>query len=221
MRVPVYLIIGCGRFGRRAVQVLARRDAAATFLVIDQHKETFRRVSRLGVETLHGDAVHCLDQVLSSGRRVDHIIPAVPFHLAFEFLLSKLKPLGAGRVEVPPLGGLPNAMRGKTGDLYVSFADFTCPEGCNEPPRCTVTGKPRKSPLFKVLAGPSGSFDLRVIRSRQLAPGVGGFRTLDLLGLLKDLERQEVSDRPFLISTACRCHGVISALSLKSRKKFK
>jgi hypothetical protein len=58
---------------------------------------------------------------------------------------------------------------------------------------------------------------LKIIRSRQLAPGVGGFRTVDLLRLLKDLQRQEVRGRPFLIGTACRCHGVISALSSKWR----
>ena len=213
MQPSVYLIIGCGRFGRRAVQALAQDHPSAKIFVVDHRKETFRNVSRLDVETLQGEAVRRLDQILSSNQRVDYIIPAVPFHLAFEFLLSKLKPLGARREEIPPLGRLPNAMRGKTGDVYVSFADFLCPEDCNEPTRCTVTGRKRESPLFKVLADLSGSFDLRVIRSRQLAPGVGGFRTLDLLRLLKELERQRVWDRPFLISTACRCHGVISAFS--------
>ena len=213
MKSPAYLIIGCGHFGRRAVQTLAQGDPSATIFVIDQHKETFRKISDLDVETIHGDAVHRLGQILSSNQHVDYIIPAVPFHLAFEFLLLKLKPLGARRCEVPPLGRLPNAMRGKTGDVYTSFADFHCPEDCNEPARCTVTGRKRERPLYKVLADLSGAFDLRVIRSRQLAPGMGGFRTSDLLRLLKDLERREASDRPFLISTACCCHGVISALS--------
>jgi hypothetical protein len=220
VKSSAYLIVGCGHFGQRAAQTLAQGDPSATVVAIDRRKEALRKVSHLDVETLRGDAVLRLNQILSSNRRVDYIIPAVPFHLAFEFLLSKLKPLGARRGEVPSLGRLPNVMRGKTGDVYASFADFLCPEDCNEPARCTVTGRKRERPLFKVLADLSGPIDWKIIRSHQLAPGVGGFRTLDLLGLLKDLERQEVSDPPFLISTACRCHGVISALSFKSRKKF-
>ena len=217
MKSSVYLIVGCGHFGRRAAQTLAQGNPSATIFVIDRRKEALRKVSHLDVETLRGDAVFRLNQILSSNRLVDYIIPAVPFHLAFEFLLSKLKPLGARRGKVPPLGRLPNVMRGKTGDVYVSFSDFLCPEDCDEPTRCTVTGRKRERPLFKVLAGLSGPLDLKIIRSRQLAPGVGGFRTLDLLRLLKDLERQGVRDRPFLISTACRCHGVISALALRSK----
>jgi hypothetical protein len=59
---------------------------------------------------------------LSEGRGADYIIPAVPFHLAFDFPLSKLKLFGAKRDEVPFLPGLPNPMREKTGDLYNSHS---------------------------------------------------------------------------------------------------
>jgi hypothetical protein len=218
---PAYLIIGCGRFGQRAVQTLNRRDPSARILVVDRHEEALRKISHLGVETLHGDAVPRLDQLLSSDPRVDRVIPAVPFHLVFEFLLWKLKSRGPRRVDVPDLGRLPHAMRGKTGDVYTSFADFLCPEDCNEPVRCTVTGRRRVKSLFKVLADLSRAFDSRVIRSRQLAPGVGGFQTSDLLRLLSNLEHQGISPRPVLISTVCRCHGVVSALSLGSRPAVK
>ncbi len=216
MKRLTYLIVGCGHFGRRAVHALAQGDPRSKIWVIDREEEPLRNVSHGAVETLLGDAVRRLDQLLSANLSVDYIIPAVPCHLAFEYFLWKLKPRGASRGDVPPLEGLPHVMRGKTGDVYASVADFLCPEDCQEPARCTVTGRRRGRPLYKVLAGLSGSFDVRVIRSHQLAPGVGGFRTSDLLGLLVDLEEGAASDRsgrPFLISTACRCHGVISALT--------
>jgi hypothetical protein len=221
VKSPVHLILGCGRFGRRAVQTLARHDFSARILVVDQYQEALREISHLAVEPFHGDAVHVLDRILSSNQRVDYIIPAVPFHLAFEFLLLKLRPRGATRIEVPALRMLPHATRGKTGDVYTSFADFLCPEDCNEPVRCTVTGRRRVKSLFKVLADLSGPLDSRVLRSRQLAPGVGGFRMSDLLRLLGDLELREIPHRPVLIGTACRCHGVISALCLGSRPAVK
>ena len=168
------------------------------------------------MKTLTGNAISCLDQLLSSHQVFDYIIPAVPFHLAYEYLLFKLKPFGASRGEIPPLAGLPNPAKGKTGDLYTSLADFVCPDDCLEPPRyCTVTRRKRGSPLYRRLMNLSGSFESRVIRSQQLGPGVGGFRLQELLALGEDLQGRRGSGRLILISTACRCHGVTSALRFK------
>jgi hypothetical protein len=50
-----------------------------------------------------------------------------------------------------------------------------------------------------------------VVRSRQLAPGVGGYRPEDLFSMY---ERVQKGASPFLISTACRCHGVVSGLAV-------
>jgi hypothetical protein len=208
-----YLIIGCGHFGSRAARKFLEENSRARVTLIDKNARAFEAISSWPAEMLEGEAIPVLSQLLSSGQTYDFIIPAIPFHVAFEFVLSKLAPQGMRRAEVPASLPLPNATRGKTGDVYTTLARFTCPENCIEPARCTVTGRRRERPLFKALADLSGDFDLRVIRSRQLAPGMGGFRTSDLLRLLKDLEGREASDRPFLISTACCCHGVISALS--------
>ena len=48
-----------------------------------------------------------------------------------------------------------------------------------------------------------------VIRSFQLGPGIGGYRPRDLYDLLDQVES---SDEAILLSTACRCHGVMTAL---------
>jgi hypothetical protein len=214
MTHPSYLIIGCGHFGSKAVEKLHRKNPKSKIIVVDKNKRALQKVSHLPIETIVFDGTLFLTSFLSEGRGGDYIIPAVPFHLAFEFLLSKLRPFGAKRSKVPVLSGLPNPMRGKTGDLYASFANFLCPEDCPEPSQyCTMTLERRRKPLYKILMDLSGSFESRVIRSQQLGLGVGGFQAKALIGLTEDIKKRRTSDLPILISTACRCHGVISALS--------
>jgi hypothetical protein len=104
-------------------------------------------------------------------------------------------------------------MKGKSGDLYTSIADFLCPEDCPEPARyCTVTREKREKPLYKILEDLNGLYESKVIRSKQLGLGVGGYLSEDLLKTVREIKKAGASDRLILISTACRCHAVISAL---------
>jgi hypothetical protein len=209
-----YLIIGCGRFGSRAAERLYQKDSDSNIIVVDKNKKALQKVSRLPIDTAVSNGITYLGQFLSEGRQIDDVIPAVPLHLAFEFILSRLKPRGAKRVRIPPISGLPNPMRGKTGDLYTSLSDFLCSEDCPEPARyCTITKKRRQKPLYQILNDLEGTFESRVIRSRQLGPGIGGFQPKALLDLLEDIERNKKSGQSILVSTASRCHGVTSALS--------
>jgi hypothetical protein len=209
-----YLIIGCGHFGSRAAEKLLKKDPLSKIIVVDKIKKSIKKICHLPVETAVSDGISYLNKFLSQERRADYIIPAVPFHLAFEFILSELKPLGGKRRKVPPLSGLPNPVIGKTGDLYTSLADFICSEDCPEPAHyCTVTRKSRGNPFYQILKELKGVFESKVIRSHQLAPGVGGFRPEALLDLLEDIKRKKKSGWSILVSTASRCHGVTSALS--------
>lgn len=213
-RSPSFLIIGCGRFGGRAAEKLSQKNARSRIIVVDKNKKALQKVSRLPIQTAVCDGILYLNQFLSKGLKADYIIAALPLHFAFEFILSQLKPIGAKRIKVPTLAGLPNPMIGKTGDLYTSLADFLCSEDCPEPSRyCTATGKRREKPLYQILKDLRGPFESMVIRSEQLGPGVGGFRTKALLDLLEDIKKKKKSNRLILISTASRCHGVTSALS--------
>ena len=210
-----YLIIGCGRFGSRAAEKLFQKDSRSKIIVVDKSKKALQKISRLPVETVVRDGVSYLDQFFSKVQKIDYIIPAVPLHLAFEFILSQLKPLGAKRNRIPPISGLPNPVIGKTGDLYTSLANFLCSEDCPEPARyCTATGEKREKPLYQMLKNLKGPFESKVIRSEQLGPGIGGFRPRALLNLLEDIKRKKNSGRSILVSTASRCHGVTSTLSL-------
>ncbi len=208
-----YLIIGCGHFGSRAAEKLFQKDPHSKIIVVDKSRRALQKVSRLPIQTVFCDGVFYLSQFLSEGRKVNYVIPAVPFHLAFEFILSQLKSLGAKRRKIPPLSGLPNPILGKVGDLYTSFANFLCSEDCPEPAQyCFATKKKRAKPLYQILNDKQGAFSSKVIRSQQLGPGIGGFRPEALLGLLEDIKQRKSSDRIILISTASRCHGVTSAL---------
>jgi hypothetical protein len=209
-----YLIVGCGHFGSRAAEQLRKEELHSKIIAVDKNPRAVKKLSHLSVETITGDGLSYLSQLLFEGGAADYIIPSVPFHLAYEFILLRLRPFGAKKVKVPSLSGLPNPMKGKTGDLYTSLADFVCPEDCPGPSQyCTVTKKRRPKPLYKILADLRGPFESRVIRSRQLGPGVGGFRLKALQALLRDIEKQKDSRRLILVSTASRCHGVTSALS--------
>ncbi|HJX60435.1 MAG TPA: NAD-binding protein [Thermodesulfobacteriota bacterium] len=213
MKSHDYLIIGCGHFGSRAIETLLRKDHRVAIIVVDKDEKALEKVSSFHVERITGDGISFLNQSLKK-RRDTYIIPAVPFHLAFEFALSQLKPLGGKRGKVPDITGLPNPMRGKEGGLYASFADFLCPEDCPEPPRhCTVTREKRGKSLYKILEDLHGPFESKVIRSKQLGLGVGGYLSEDLLETVREIKKAGASDRLILISTACRCHAVISALS--------
>jgi hypothetical protein len=214
MSVPSYLIIGCGHFGGRAAEQLLKKKSHPKIIAVDKNPEAVKKLSHLPIETIVDDGLSYLNQLLSEGRTGHTIIPSVPFHLAFEFILLRLKPIGARRAKVPSLSGLPNPEIGKTGDLYTSFADFLCPEDCSEPSQyCTVTRKRRVKPLYSILKDLKGPFESKVIISQPLAVGAGGFQPKELLALLEDIRKQKNSHDLFLISTASRCHAVTSALS--------
>jgi hypothetical protein len=214
MSVPSYLIIGCGHFGSRAAKQLLKKKSHPKIVAVDKSPEAVQKLFHLPLETVVCEGLSYLKESLSEGRKVDTIIPAVPFHLAYEFILLRLKPSGAKRVKVPSLSALPNPVKGKTGDLYTSLADFRCPEDCPGPARyCTVTRMRREKPLYQILKYLQGPFESKVIISQQLSPGVGGYRLKALLALSGEIEEQKNSHRIILISTASRCHAVTSALS--------
>ncbi len=214
MKISSYLILGGGHFGRLAVKRLLQGNPQSNILIVDQQAKPLEAFVSLPVKVSLGDGISELDRLLKMEHPFDYVIPCIPFHVAFECLLHKLKPQGARRSSLPSLSELPNALVGENGDLYTSLADFLCPEDCSEPSRyCTVTGKKREKPLYQILADAFQSYESRVIQSQQLAPGVGGFPARTLSIVLEHLQVLGMSGRPVLISTACRCHGVTSALS--------
>lgn len=206
-------IIGGGRFGGLAAERLSQRRRPPELVIVDPEGERLSELEGAN-RILHvADGLEFLARELGEAASPDWVVPALPRHMAAEWLGLRLGSEWLRRRPIPEdLGAaLPNPFSGETGDLYVSFADFLCPDDCPEPAaHCTVTGKPREANLFDRLAAlETPGFPIRVVRSHQLAPGVGGVRPAQLAQLLR-----QVSESPGLqaVATACRCHGVVTAL---------
>ncbi len=206
-------IVGVGQFGLIAYRRLSKTHKERRFILVDPEEANLLKCKGPNTTLEPGDGARFLEQNLDAGNGPDWIIPALPVHLAVEWLLLRLGPERLRRIalplEVDPL--LPNPIRGPGNNIYVSHADFKCPDDCAEPGDiCTVTGKKRKQNMFEILSeiGVS-SFRPLVIRSHQLGPGIGGYRPGQLLELLSKVEETRGQ---FLVSTACRCHGVITGL---------
>jgi hypothetical protein len=217
MKLTRFWIIGAGRFGRLAVERITRHITGATITVVEDNPTDF---DIPGVTTVREDGIGWLYRMLNEDSHVDMIVPAIPIHVAAEWLKLKLAKefeMDAINIPEPWLAKLPNTVRGKNGQMFVSHADFICPDNCPEPKKiCTYTGKSRPMDLFRLL----GNFKMSnvfpiVLRSYQLLPGVGGLYPPDLLDAV-DIARKN-SHLVLMISTACRCHGVADFLWLKNK----
>lgn len=206
------LVAGVGRFGSRALRELSGRHPRWKLLAVDRVTAALRPWTGQGVETHPGDAVEVLD-VMMERCPPRWVVAAVPFHLAHAWVMYRLWSRGrtVQRIAVPGDLPVPNRIPGLTGDIYSSYATFLCPEHCPEPKgSCSVTGEGRPVPLFRLLSRlrPAG-YRVLGIRSYQLAPGVGGCRGEEMMGLFQAVE---AASGDMILYTACRCHGVLSGL---------
>ena len=206
-------IIGVGHFGQIAYQRLSQATKNRHFFLVDPVEQNLLKCRGPAVRLEVCDGVKFLESHLENGHLPDWIIPALPVHLAAEWILSDLGTQKIRRIPLPAeLDNLvPHPFRGPEGNLYVSHADFRCPADCDEPRDiCSVTRQKRKQDMFELL-GNLGikPFNALTIRSHQLGPGIGGYRPEQLFELKLNVNRIH---GPVLLSTACRCHGVITCL---------
>lgn len=201
-------IIGAGLFGRLAVKRLQKNFH---LVIVDIDKRQLNAIEDSNITLEQGDGVQYLADNLCPETKVDWIIPTLPVHLAWEWSQKKvgIHSLTTRIItdEIDPL--LPHSVRGSQSQIYVSHADFICPDNCIEPDHfCTYTKKPRKKDMYLLLESLSfRGYQPLVIKSRQLAPGIGGYRPADLFNLSDKIEQTKGE---LLICTACRCHGVIT-----------
>jgi len=212
-------ILGAGRFGLKAAKDLSRKNKKAKITVIEKNSELCRKIERYNVKTVCMDGIEYLDQNLKNTDYPDWIIPAIPVHVAYEWVRLKIMDsytLKATPVPDVVIMSLPNVFKGKRCEIYMSIADFICPDNCPEPENlCTYTGKQRPFTLYKKLESiKHDNFRSVVVRSRQLSSGIGGYSPRALFHALDVIK---ASTTPGLLSTACRCHGVMHAFRLEKR----
>lgn len=205
------LVLGGGRFGRIAVERLGPKVA----LVVEPHPTPELRA--LGREILASDGIKAAKDILDSPRSPAWLVPALPLHFLMKWLFLCLADLNPRLHEIPKKALPEVAMlhAGQDKEWYLSMADFVCPDDCPEPAEiCTHTGQPREGQMFDMLAevGLPG-FETRVLRSHQLAPGVGALARQEMLNLAKEIRGQGPGSG-WVIGTACRCHGVVQAMRL-------
>lgn len=183
------------------------------FVLVDPVLENLLKAKGSNITIEQTDGIQFLNDRLKPHTKVSWIIPLLPVHLAWEWCRMKI---GLDRLVRAWLSSgidsrLPNPMHGTNGDIYVSHADFICPDDCSEPKEiCTVTKRPRKQDMFARLeAFHYKEYPSIVLRSRQLAPGIGGVSPGQLFSFLKKIQQHKGS---LLLCTACRCHGVITGV---------
>ena len=210
------LIIGAGHFGSKASRILSSHSPAPIWIV----DEDIDRLTKLKGPRIEKILCEGTDFLVTHFHRLapsTTIVPAIPLHLAFEWLKQYLDNDFRIRQVAVPDGieqHVPHAWNGPGGSKLISYADFRCPDDCPEPAdHCTMTGKRRGLPLHELLT----RLDLpghrvHILRSHQLAPGVGGYPVADLLGLMNQVTQN--GQGTWLVGTACRCHGIVTAMQI-------
>jgi hypothetical protein len=211
-QMETFWILGAGRFGSQAAQRLRQQNKDRSLLLVDSKAEPLKQLEAESIKIIRKDAIDFL--VDHSGLGHEWVVPAVPVHVAFAWLCRQLAKEGLVTQQSVPAAiepQVPNPLRVESGALYTSFATFRCPDDCNEAAEsCTITGKTRAANLFDLIGDTKvEGYEIRVLRSHQLAPGVGGYQLSALWRLLEDVRWAAAE---ILVATACRCHGVIDAL---------
>jgi hypothetical protein len=195
---------------------LRARPRPWRLLIVEADAERCRALEGRGVEAVCADGTLYLTRQLRGAETPHWIVAAAPIHLAFQWLRAELS--RAMRVDSWPipdqvLDRLPNPIRIAADEAAASNADFLCPPHCSEAGRCcTATGRPRPRRMYAFLERmPLEGVKIMVVRSRQLAPGVGGYRPGDLFAAAEAARKERL---PQLLATACKCHAVISGFKL-------
>ena len=206
-------IIGVGHFGTIAFQRLSQDNKDRHFVLVDPLEEHLLKCKSPTATLEVAVGMDFCQKHLKKGCHPDWIIPALPVHLAAEWILLHLGPKRLRRIPIPPEFEVlvPNPIRGPEGNLYVSHADFRCPADCDEPRDiCTVTRNIRQQNMFELLEELDiKPFKALALRSHQLGPGIGGYRPEQLFETMTQVRQARGA---IALSTACRCHGVITGL---------
>lgn len=210
------LVMGAGRFGQQAVRHCKTHVPNACLTIVDRDSDRLSPFLGTSIQGVCADAVSYLNDVLPGlNASKDWIIPAVPIHLAFEWMVHQV---GQEDRIVPiafpddMLQALPNRFCGPFGTVYTSIADFRCPDACPAlESHCTHTGLPRPLTMDRYLKTIWGTvYRSIVVQSVQIGPGVGGYHPQALLDARDAI--LEAAPGPVFLATACRCHAVVTAL---------
>jgi hypothetical protein len=145
----------------------------------------------------------------------DQVIPApLAPHLLWEWLTMEL---GAERVPPPRGWRLPYEAPGRSGEVYLSAAGWTCPATCVEPAHCPTLHAPRDWDLADLIEERARDLGWwpAVFRCVHLAHGVGGIGVGELL---EARAGAGAAGGRILVATSSRCHAAVGALRVGERR---
>lgn len=202
------LVLGAGKFGKKAVSYFS--GITRQIVVVDHNPGVLLFAGNDRILPVCSDGVSYLAGNDLLG--FDWIVPALPLHVAFAWLLARLKNDGIRAVSVPPGLILPGCSYLQDGTVCATLSDHLCPEDCPGPDgHCYLTGEEHKLPLFRQLSALHvDGFIIHLLRSYQLAPGLGGFTPTQLKNLLLAVSGRRL---PGLLISSCDCHAVINAFA--------
>jgi hypothetical protein len=236
-------VAGGGNFGSGAVKFLLEKpewkvvicdknaDCQASGLVRNSIKfgETKNALQMTGPTLFLGDAVETLVQLLLDGVIPDVIVPCVPFHFAGKALTSYLKKKSLNvhpspellkrGFEKSKLGGIEYRINEREALAVASKMPFNirCAAGCSQPQICPVTKNELQRPMYDLVTEllKLGQADfIKVLRSRLMAPNVGGFSGDELKQSLDFCAKEE--PETIALATSCSCHAVMNAFGIKA-----
>ncbi len=203
-----FVIAGYGKFGHLALDRILKTIQNDGIVVVDHRTGHGLNVDDSRALFVNADATTYL-QELTRNESDCLIIPTVPFHLAASYLLSVSESLSYFPMPDTFISRLPNVYRMNSVHVCCSYADFICPDNCEESGECSVTGEIRL-PMFEKLERMSiGTLPVLTLKSLQILPGVGGFylsKLIELVGMASHMDR-------FIMVTSCRCHAIITGFS--------
>jgi len=203
-----FILIGFGKFGRLSFDRLRTTFRSAEFVIVDPElqpgpviSDKIRLIRAGGAEFLSYD-----DQLTDT----DLIVPVAPFNIAAAYIKDSCKQTESVSFPEDLAEYFENCSFVDQFTLCVSNANFICPDDCPEGDTCTVTGQ-RRIPMYERIERINAyGFKILVVRSFQLAPGVGGYT----YGNLKSLREVIRSTQNYIIATSCKCHAILSSIKV-------
>ncbi len=206
-----YILIGFGKFGKLTFQRLKSIFPDSEFIILDPFLEPDTLVSDEKIKVIPVGGVEFLigNDLLYD---TDVIVPVAPFNIAATYVLSFYNHARCTNLPERIEEHFQNCSLIDHATIVVSNANFLCPDDCPEGDRCTVTGELR-APMYDRIEHLSfPGYVIAVLRSFQLAPGVGGYSLSDLRSLTYSVS----SEGKYLIATSCKCHAIISSIKIEA-----
>ncbi len=238
----IALIAGGGKYGSGALKYFLKQpDWKVVICDEDSHCQastlvkTKVELAELGSHIqirdptlLIADAVEAAVRFLTDGIVPKMILPCVPFHFAAKvltgYMVSKglhiqptFEPLRHA-FEKAQLEGVEYKLNQKNALAVASKMPFNlqCAPGCQQPRVCPVTGRRLSKPMYQLVNETlnEAKVDIvKVLRSRLIAPNIGGFSGEEL----KQILNLCVESVPctIAIATSCDCHAVANVFRIE------